>query len=68
MRYYSLDWAVRIGSIIESAGTTAVDKNRQVVGRKDPSEQARFIFSEIERSLSQDVEMDARDSVDLIQK
>lgn len=44
--------AVRIGSIIEVAGTTAVDENSQVVGPGDPAEQTRFILSKIEKALT----------------
>jgi enamine deaminase RidA (YjgF/YER057c/UK114 family) len=44
--------AVRIGNIIEVAGTTAVDEDGQVVGRGDPGEQTRFIFSKIEKALA----------------
>jgi enamine deaminase RidA (YjgF/YER057c/UK114 family) len=44
--------AVRIGNIIEVAGTTAVDENGQVVGPGDPGEQARFILSKIEKALA----------------
>ncbi len=43
--------AVRIGNIIEVAGTTAVDENGQVVGINDPAEQTRFIISKIEKAL-----------------
>ena len=44
--------AVRIGNIIEVAGTTAVDENGQVVGPGDPGEQTNFILSKIERALT----------------
>ena len=44
--------AVRIGNIIEVAGTTAVDENGQVVGLNDPGEQTRFILSKIENALT----------------
>jgi enamine deaminase RidA (YjgF/YER057c/UK114 family) len=44
--------AVRIGNIIEVAGTTAVDENGQVVGLGDPGEQTKFILSKIERALT----------------
>jgi enamine deaminase RidA (YjgF/YER057c/UK114 family) len=43
--------AVRVGSVIEVAGTTAVDEYGQVVGINDPYEQARFILSKIEKAL-----------------
>jgi enamine deaminase RidA (YjgF/YER057c/UK114 family) len=44
--------AVRIGNIIEVAGTTAVDENSQVVGLGDPAEQTKFILSKIEKALT----------------
>lgn len=44
--------AVRIGNVIEVAGTTAVDENNQVIGLGDPSEQTRFILSKIEKALT----------------
>ena len=44
--------AVRIGNIIEVAGTTAVDENGQVVGINDPNEQTKFILSKIEKALT----------------
>jgi enamine deaminase RidA (YjgF/YER057c/UK114 family) len=43
--------AVRIGDIIEVAGTTAVDENGEVVGLGDSGEQTKFILSKIERAL-----------------
>jgi enamine deaminase RidA (YjgF/YER057c/UK114 family) len=44
--------AVRIGNVIEVAGTTAVDEQGQVVGLGDPGEQTKFILSKIERALT----------------
>ena len=44
--------AVRMGNIIEVAGTTAMDENGQVVGLNDPAEQTRYILSKIERALT----------------
>ena len=44
--------AVRIGNIVEVAGTTAVDENGQVVGLGDSGEQTKFILSKIERALT----------------
>lgn len=44
--------AVRIGNIIEVAGTAAVDENDQVVGLGDPAEQTKFILSKIEKALT----------------
>jgi enamine deaminase RidA (YjgF/YER057c/UK114 family) len=43
--------AVRIGNIIEVAGTTAVDENGQVAGPGDAGEQTKFILSKIEKAL-----------------
>lgn len=44
--------AVRIGNMIEVAGTTAVDEKGQVVGLSDPGEQTKFILSKIEKALT----------------
>ena len=44
--------AVRIGNVIEVAGTTAVDENGQVMGLNDPGEQTKFILSKIEKALT----------------
>jgi enamine deaminase RidA (YjgF/YER057c/UK114 family) len=43
--------AVRVGNIIEVAGTTAVDEQGNVVGRGDPYRQTQFILSKIEKAL-----------------
>ena len=43
--------AVRVGNVIEVAGTTAVDDDGNVVGPDDPYTQTRFILSKIERAL-----------------
>ena len=45
--------AVRVGNIVEVAGTTAVDDKGQVVGLNDAHEQTRFILSKIEHALVQ---------------
>lgn len=42
--------AVRVGNIIEVAGTTAVDGNN-VIGKNNVYEQTKFIFSKIEKAL-----------------
>lgn len=44
--------AVRVGDVVEVAGTTAVDADGQVVGAGSAYEQARFIFSKIEGALN----------------
>lgn len=43
--------AVRIGNVIEVAGTTAVDENNNVVGPNDPAAQTTYILQKIERAL-----------------
>lgn len=45
--------AVRIGSVIEVAGTTAVDEQGQVVGPGDSAAQTRYILARIARALAQ---------------
>ncbi|MEZ4737391.1 MAG: RidA family protein [Caldilineaceae bacterium] len=45
--------AVRIGNVVEVAGTTAVDETGQVVGVDDPGAQTRFILQKIEKALTQ---------------
>jgi len=42
---------VRVGNVVEVAGTTAVDENGQVVGINDPYEQTKFIVAKIEKAL-----------------
>jgi enamine deaminase RidA (YjgF/YER057c/UK114 family) len=44
--------AVRVGNIVEVAGTTAVDEGGQVIGLGDPAEQTKFILSKIEKALA----------------
>ena len=44
--------AVRVGNIIEVAGTTAVDTEGQVVGAGDISKQTDYIFSKIRNALN----------------
>lgn len=43
--------AVKVGNIIEVAGTTAVDAHGQVVGMGDPYVQTMFILEKIEKIL-----------------
>jgi enamine deaminase RidA (YjgF/YER057c/UK114 family) len=43
--------AVRVGNLIEVAGTTALDDNGAVVGPNDPYVQARFALEKIGRAL-----------------
>ena len=43
--------AVRVGNVIEVAGTTAIDEMGQVVGLNDPYRQTIFILSKIEKAL-----------------
>ena len=44
--------AVRVGNVVEVAGTTAVDENGQVVGANNPYQQTRFILAKIEKALA----------------
>jgi enamine deaminase RidA (YjgF/YER057c/UK114 family) len=43
--------AVKMGNLVEVAGTTASDENSQVVGPGDPAAQTRFILQKIEKAL-----------------
>ena len=43
--------AVRIGNVIEVAGTTAVDEAGNLVGADDLYEQTKFIITKIEKAL-----------------
>lgn len=45
--------AVRIGNVIEVAGTTAIDEKGNVVGTGDPYLQARYALQKIERALQE---------------
>lgn len=49
---FSYSRAVKIGNIIEVAGTTAVDEGK-VIGKDDPYKQAFFIFKKIEKALQE---------------
>jgi len=44
--------AVKIGNVIEVAGTTALDENGEIVGTDDPYQQTKFIFAKIEKALA----------------
>jgi enamine deaminase RidA (YjgF/YER057c/UK114 family) len=44
--------AVKIGNMVEVAGTTALDENGNIVGINDPYEQTKFIISKIEKALT----------------
>ena len=44
--------AVRVGNLIEVAGTTAVNETGEVVGNGDAYQQTRFILEKIERALA----------------
>lgn len=48
--------AVRVGNIIEVAGTTAVDERGEIIGLSDPYLQTKFILQKIEKAL---IEADA---------
>ena len=43
--------AVRIGNLIEVAGTTAIDDDGNLVGVDDPYEQTKYILTKIEKAL-----------------
>lgn len=45
--------AVRVGNIIEVAGTTSVDERGEVVGVNDPYEQTKYILQKIEKALAE---------------
>ncbi len=45
--------AVRVGNVIEVAGTTAIDENGKVVGEDDPYRQTRFALTKIEKVLKE---------------
>ena len=44
--------AVKIGNVIEVAGTTALDEEGNLVGPGDPYEQTRYIIAKIEKALN----------------
>ncbi len=48
---YGYSRAVRVGNIIEVAGTVAADENGHVVGVGNAYEQTKFIFAKIEKAL-----------------
>lgn len=43
--------AVRIGNVVEVAGTVAVDEKGNIFGGASPYKQAMYIFTKIERAL-----------------
>jgi enamine deaminase RidA (YjgF/YER057c/UK114 family) len=45
--------AVRIGNVIEVAGTTAVDDRGEIVGLNSPYEQTKYIILKIEKALKE---------------
>lgn len=45
--------AVRIGNVIEVAGTTAVDEAGHIIAPNDPHQQTLFILNKIEKALIQ---------------
>jgi enamine deaminase RidA (YjgF/YER057c/UK114 family) len=45
--------AVRVGNVVEVAGTTAVDESGHVIGPGDPFEQTRFILTKIDKALQE---------------
>jgi enamine deaminase RidA (YjgF/YER057c/UK114 family) len=45
--------AVRVGNIIEVAGTTASDENGEVIGKGDMYAQTKYIFEKMEKALQE---------------
>ena len=45
--------AVRIGNVIEVAGTTAVDDRNEIVGVNNPYEQTKYVLGKIEKALAE---------------
>lgn len=45
--------AVRVGNLIEVAGTTAIDARGEIVGPNDPYLQARYALEKIGRALAE---------------
>jgi enamine deaminase RidA (YjgF/YER057c/UK114 family) len=45
--------AVRVGNLIEVAGTTAVDERGEVVGPDDPYRQAQYALAKIGKALAE---------------
>ncbi len=50
---YGYSRAVRLGQLVEVAGTTASDESGQVIAAGDPYRQTRFILDKIEAALQQ---------------
>jgi len=50
---YGYSRAVRIGDVVEVAGTVAADENGNVVGVGSAYEQTKFIFAKIEKALAE---------------
>ena len=50
---YGYSRAVRVGNVIEVAGTVAADENGDVVGVGSAYEQTKFIFAKIEKALAE---------------
>jgi enamine deaminase RidA (YjgF/YER057c/UK114 family) len=44
--------AVKIGNIVEVAGTTAIDEQGEIVGLNNPYEQTKFILAKIDKALA----------------
>ena len=44
--------AVKIGNVIEVAGTTALDEAGNLVGQDDPYKQTKYIIAKIEKALT----------------
>jgi len=50
---YGYSRAVRVGNIVEVAGTVAADENGNVVGADSAYEQTKYIFAKIEKALAE---------------
>jgi enamine deaminase RidA (YjgF/YER057c/UK114 family) len=45
--------AVRVGNIVEVAGTTAVDERGEIIGVNNPYEQTKYILQKIKKALAE---------------
>jgi enamine deaminase RidA (YjgF/YER057c/UK114 family) len=52
-RKFGYSRAVKAGSFVFVAGTTAVNEKGEVVGENDPYQQAVFIYKKIEKALKE---------------
>lgn len=52
-RRYGYSRAVRVGNVVEVAGTVAVDNEGNLVGKGSAYEQTKFILAKIEKALKE---------------